>query len=121
MYSKIYESEKIKTTYILKRKECVLTVSLYLSVVTLTAGYAFTPLVYPLVLVPSLCLSGETEKYSSHFFLDLSDFVTTLAEFGLPTPTRGRAEQTAEHREISTATLSLPCASFYFEEIEVLP
>jgi len=120
MYSKIYESEKIKTTYILKRKECVLTVSLYLSVVTLTAGYAFTPLVYPLVLVPSLCLSGETtEKYSS--VLDSSDFVTTLAEFGLPTPTRGRAEQTAEHREISTATLSLPCASFYFEEIEVLP
>ena len=71
MYSKIYESEKIKTTYILKRKECVLSVSLYLSVVTLTAGYAFTPLVYPLVLVPSLCLSGETEKYSSHFFFGL--------------------------------------------------
>ena len=120
MYSKIYESEKIKTTYILKRKECVLTVSLYLSVVTLTAGYAFTPLVYPLVLVPSLCLSGETtEKYSS--VLDSSDFVTTLAEFGwpMPMPMRGRAESTGKIRRQHCRPC--PPALFYFEEIEEVP
>ena len=99
-------------------------VSLYmlsLSQLHSIAGYAFTPLFTHSFLSLACACPARRRSTRAIFFLDLSDFVTTLAEFGLPTPTRGRAEQTAEHREISTATLSLPCASFYFEEIEVLP